>query len=60
VQDNDNGKDKLVKLTKDLTREITFKDVQTILSKSIKKDDAPKIITFAGILIQFERAHAAF
>jgi hypothetical protein len=51
VQDNDNGKDKLVKLTKDLTREITFKDVQTILSKSIKKDDAPKIITFAGMLL---------
>ena len=38
----------LVELTPELTKEITFEDVAEILSTSIKKDKAAKLITFCG------------
>ncbi len=40
-----------VELSEDVTREITFIDVGSILESSIKKDDAAKLITFCGMLL---------
>ncbi|HKH85882.1 MAG TPA: bifunctional DNA primase/polymerase [Nitrososphaera sp.] len=38
-------------LTPDLTRELTYEEVAVILSTSIKKDKAAKLITFAAMLL---------
>lgn len=40
-----------IELTEDLTKEIKFGDIAAILSSTIKKDDAPKLITFCGMLL---------
>jgi hypothetical protein len=40
-----------VELTPELTREISLEDIASILSSSIKKDDAPKLITFLAMLL---------
>ena len=42
---------KIVELTPELTRELTYKEIAVILSTSIKKDYAPKIITFSAMLL---------
>jgi hypothetical protein len=38
-------------LTEDLTKELSFDDIADILSISIKKDRAPKLITFCAMLL---------
>jgi Bifunctional DNA primase/polymerase, N-terminal len=40
-----------VELTEDLTRELTYEEVAEILSTSIKKDHAAKIISFSAMLL---------
>lgn len=40
-----------IELTKDLIKEVTFNYIAEILSTSIKKDNAAKLITFAGMLL---------
>jgi hypothetical protein len=40
-----------VVLTDTLTKGVTFQDVSAILSTSIKKDEAAKLITFCGMLL---------
>jgi hypothetical protein len=42
---------KIIELTEDLTREVSFEEIADILSISIKKDKAPKLITFCGMLL---------
>jgi hypothetical protein len=38
-------------LPEDLTKEVSWKEIADILSTSIKKDEAPKLITFCGMLL---------
>jgi hypothetical protein len=45
------SKEQPIVLTDDLTREVTFQEVSAILSTSIKKDEAAKLITFCGMLL---------
>jgi hypothetical protein len=40
-----------IELTEDLTKEISWNEVASILSTSIKKDYVPKLITFSGMLL---------
>jgi hypothetical protein len=40
-----------VELTEDLTREVSFNEIADILSTSIKKDEAAKVISFCGMLL---------
>ncbi len=40
-----------VELTEDLIREASFNEIADILSTSIKKDEAAKVITFCGMLL---------
>lgn len=40
-----------IELTPDLTPEMTLQELDTILSTSIKRDSAPKKITFLGMLL---------
>lgn len=42
---------KPVELTPELTREMTFEEISEILSSTIKKDDAAKMITFSAMLL---------
>jgi hypothetical protein len=41
----------VIELTPELTREITYEEITVILSTSIKKDKAAKLITFCGMLL---------
>jgi hypothetical protein len=41
----------VVPLTEELTKEVSLEDIAVILSTSIKKDTAPKLITFCGMLL---------
>ena len=38
-------------LPEELTKEVSWKEISDILSTSIKKDEAPKLITFCGMLL---------
>src|SRR5262245_21630833 len=40
-----------VPLTDDLTRELTYEEIAVILSTTIKRDKAPKLITFNAMLL---------
>jgi hypothetical protein len=40
-----------VVLTDEIIKEVTFEEISAILSTSIKKDEAAKLITFAGMLL---------
>lgn len=42
---------KPLQLTEELTKDVTFNEIGTILSSSIKKDYAPKLITFCAMLL---------
>jgi hypothetical protein len=43
-------KEALIELTPDITKEVTFKDIDTTLETTIKKDEPAKLITFCGML----------
>jgi hypothetical protein len=47
----ENPKEPDIELTEDLTKEVTFVDVGEILSTSIKKDYAAKMITYSSMLL---------
>jgi hypothetical protein len=40
-----------LELTEDLKREVSWQEIASILSTSIKKDEAPKLITFCAMLL---------
>ena len=40
-----------LQLTEDLKKEVSWQEIASILSTSIKKDEAPKLITFCGMLL---------
>jgi hypothetical protein len=42
---------RLIELTEEITKEVSFEHIADILSTSIKKDKAPKLITFCGMLL---------
>jgi hypothetical protein len=41
----------ILELTEELTKEVSWNDISTILDSSIKKDKAAKLITFCGMLL---------